>query len=253
MTIFVQITGRLGNNLFQIALGYSLSQKTNQNFAMVYNSHNIYEQEWIHYFPEITFIPRQKVPCCVIFSEKNNGVNCFEFHPEVLELCKTEDILFDGYFQNHKYFTEYLPDLKKMFLKNEINNNQINNSTDGYFIHVRRGDYVNHPVYQIDYPEYFKKAIKHFPKDSKFYILSDDLQFCETWDLFDTGSFSFVDLDTIASLHFMASCKGGICANSSFSWWGAFLGRREIVTMPLQWINNGMDTSDLPFPGVIKI
>jgi hypothetical protein len=253
MTIFVQITGRLGNNLFQIALGYALSQKTNQNFVMVYNSYNRYEQEYISYFPEITFIPREMLPNTVMYSEKRDGINCFEFHPEVFQLCKTGNIFFDGYFQNHKYFMDYLPELKKLFLKNEIK--EIN----GYFIHVRRGDFVNHPVYQIDYQQYFKKAIQHFPKDSKFYVVSDDIPFCENYNLlkdpFGNGKFdvSFVDLDTLGTLHFMASCKGGICANSSFSWWGALLGKREIVTMPSQWINNGMDTSDIYFDNVIVI
>ena len=116
MTIFVQITGRLGNNLFQIALGYALSRQNNQNFVMVYNSYNIYEQEYITYFPEITFIPRQTLPSSVVYSEKCDGINCFEFHPEVLQLCKSDNLpsvngnlFFDGYFQNYKYFIDYLP------------------------------------------------------------------------------------------------------------------------------------------------
>lgn len=240
--IFVQITGRLGNQLFQIALGYSISQKTNKNFAMVYNNNNYYEQEYIPYFYDITFIPKERVPTCTVYSEKNSTVNCFKFNPEIIN-----EGFFDGYFQSWKYFIDYLPDLKNIFLKNNIT------KTDGYFIHVRRGDYVNHPVYQIDYEQYFKKAIQHFPKDSKFYIVSDNIPFCENCSLFNNGSFSFVDLDTISTLHFMAGCRGGICANSSFSWWGALLGRREIVTMPKQWINNGMDTSEIHFPGVIVI
>jgi len=245
--IFVQLTGRLGNQLFQIALGYSLSQQTNQNFAMVYNSYNLYEQEWIEYFPEILFIPKEIVPLnTVMYSEKRASVNCFKYSQEVLELCK-KGTFFDGYFQSWKYFNDYLPDLKKMFLKNNLI------ETDGYFVHVRRGDYVNHSVYQINYEEYFKQALLHFPKDSKFYVVSDDLPYCENCSLFKNDSFSFVELGTLDTLHFMARCRGGICANSSFSWWGAFLGRREIITMPSQWINNGMDTSEIPFPGVIVI
>ena len=253
MTIFVQITGRLGNNLFQIALGYALSKQTGQDFSMVYNSYNQYEQEYITYFPEISFVSNQYVPTCNIYSEKNNGINCFQFHPELLELCKSNNIFFDGYFQTWKYFIDYLPELKQLFLKRETK------ETNGYFIHVRRGDYVNHPVYQINYSTYFKKAIEHFPKDSKFYVMSDDIAFCENWSLFNdpfgNGKFDvlFVDIDTICTLRFMAGCKGGICANSSFSWWGALLGKREIVTMPRQWINNGMDTTDIYFPNVIVI
>jgi hypothetical protein len=62
MTIFMQITGRLGNNLFQIAVVYSLAKKYTTDFFMVYNEYNKYEQEWIPYFNDVKFIPRHKVP-----------------------------------------------------------------------------------------------------------------------------------------------------------------------------------------------
>ena len=54
----MQITGRLGNNLFQIAVAYALAKRYNTDFFMVYNQYNKYEQEWNEYFSEITFIPR---------------------------------------------------------------------------------------------------------------------------------------------------------------------------------------------------
>jgi len=245
MTIFVQLTGRLGNQLFQIALGHILSKTTGNPFVIVYNGYNRYEQEWIHYFPEITFQARDILINSVCYSEKRPGINCFEYHPEILELCKKGNRFFEGYFQSWKYYNNSVETLKKMFLKNHVK------ETDGYFIHVRRGDYVNHPVYTIDYIGYFQQAIQNFPQDVAFYVVSDDIAFCKTWDLFRELNVSYVELDTLETLHFMAGCRGGICANSSFSWWGAFLGRREIVTMPRQWINNGMDTSEIPFPGVI--
>ncbi len=251
MTIFSQITGRLGNNLFQIAVAYSLSKKYTTDFFMVYNEYNKYEQEWISYFSTdsnneiVKFVPRNKVPNVKVFSEKNNGINCFEFHPQLEQL--GGDIFLDGYFQTEQYFKQHLPQLKSLFLKKEIMD------TNGYFIHIRRGDYVNHPVYTIDYPEYFRKAIKHFPEGNQFYIVSDDIPWCKNNSLFKGLKVEFVDLDTLDTLHFMAGCKGGICANSSFSWWGAWFSKREIVTMPKQWINNGMDTTQVHFEGAIVI
>ena len=253
MTIFVQITGRLGNHLFQIALGYSLAKKTGQQFVMVYNKYNKYEQQWIDYFLtkskstiELNFIERQTIPKnTVYYSEKRNGINCFEFHPELEQLCTNGNVFFDGYFQTEQYFKEYFIDLKKLFLRNEIK------VTDGYFIHVRRCDYLNHPVYEIKYEEYFIKAIQYFPKNALFYVVSDDIPWCKQNNLFK--EFSFIEIDTIDTLHFMAGCKGGICANSSFSWWGAWLSKREIVTMPKQWINNGMNTEGIYFENVIVI
>lgn len=247
MTIFMQITGRLGNNLFQIAVAYALAKRYNTDFCMVYNQNNKYEQEYINYFSEIKFVPRHTLTDInQTFSEKSGSINCFEYHPQ-LEKYINGNIYLDGYFQTELYFKQYLPDLRKMFLKNEIKD------TSGYFIHIRRGDYVNHPVYTIDYPSYFKKAIQHFPEGSQFYIVSDDIEWCKTSELFENLKIEFVDLDTLDTLHFMAGCKGGICANSSFSWWGAYLSKREIVTMPKQWINNGMDTTQIHFEGAIVI
>ncbi len=248
----MQITGRLGNNLFQIAVAYSLAKKYTTDFFMVYNEYNKYEQEWITYFSnsiveKVNFIPRHTVPTVnQRFSEKCNGINCFQYHPQLEQLIG-DNIFLDGYFQTEQYFKENLPELKKIFLRNKIMD------TDGYFIHVRRGDYVNHPVYTIDYPEYFRKAIVHFPEASTFYIVSDDIEYCKNSILFNGLKVEFVDLDTLDTLHFMAGCKGGICANSSFSWWGAYLCKREIITMPKKWINNGMDTSQVHFEGAIVI
>jgi len=248
MTIYVQITGRLGNNLFQIAIAHFLAIKHNTDFVMVYNQNNKYEQEYISYFPDLSWKPRNSIiKVDHRFSEKCQGVCCFDFHPEIEKFTGTGDLFLDGYFQNELYFKKNREQLKKLFLKRNIP------KIDGFFIHVRRGDYVNHPVYTIDYSNYFKKAIKHFPSDSKFYIVSDDLPYCKTWNLFENIEKEFMDLDTLETLHFMAGCRGGICANSSFSWWGAWLSSREIVTMPKQWINNGMNSSGVHFEGAIVI
>ena len=250
MTIYVQITGRLGNNLFQIAVGYSLAKQRGTDFVMVYNEHNRYEQEWIKYFSgkagecTFSFIPRTGVPRNVsFFTEKNNRLSCFDKHV----LPDGKELFMDGYFQNEQYFKEYRSDLKKLFLRNEVK------PIDGYFIHVRRSDYVNHPVYQIDYPSYFKKAIRYFPQGCKWYIVSDDIPYCKSCELFENLDKEYMDLGTIDTLHFMAGCRGGICANSSFSWWGAWLSSREIVTMPRTWINNGMNSQGVHFEGAIVI
>jgi hypothetical protein len=246
MTIYVQITGRLGNHLFQIATGYALSKDLGTNFVMVFNSYNKYEQEYIPYFTDVQFTPLVCVPRGVnYYSEKRAGVNCFQYNPQIMKLCK-DDIYLDGYFQHQGYFEKYVCDLRRLFLKNPTF------KVEGYFIHVRRGDYVNHPVYTINYDSYFRKAIEYFPKDAHFYICSDDINFCKQSELFTNIVSHFIDTDPLDTLAFMAGCRGGICANSSFSWWGAFLGGREIITMPAQWINNGMEVG-LYFDNVIVL
>ena len=176
------------------------------------------------------------------YCERKPGANSFKYNEHLQQLCYNGDIFLDGYFQTYKYFANYKDSLKLLFLKKKVQ------PIDGYFIHVRRCDYVNHHLFTFNYKKYFKRAIQHFPKDSAFYVVSDDTAWCKNFSLFK--NYQIMELDTLDTLHFMASCRGGICANSSFSWWGAWLGPCEIVTMPRQWINNGLDTSDVFFENV---
>ena len=239
MTIYVKINGRLGNNLFQAAVGYALAKETNQNFMMVYNEIH-WEKEYISYLHPIEFISRNNIPRNIRVYSEWTGNNCFVFNNSLKDICSSGDIFLDGWFQTEKYFKKYLPDLKKMFLKREVK------EIDGYFIHVRRGDYVNDKRFDICSVDYYKLSLEHFPKNKTFYIVSDDIEYCKTLAIFqDLKNKEFVTLDTLDTLHLMAGCRGGICANSSFSWWGAYLGRREIVTMPRKWINNGNETPDV--------
>ena len=239
MTIYMKINGRLGNHLFQIATAYALSKQTNQDFVMVYYDGLATDKEYIPYFPELKFTT--SIPGNIkMYSESRPGVSCFIFNEHLKNMCGNGDILFNGWFQTEKYFKEYLPDLKKMFLKRPVK------EIDGYFIHIRRGDYVNDARYDLCNIDYYTLSLRHFPKDATFYILSDDINYCKSLEVFQNlQNKEFPVLDTLDTLHFMAGCRGGICANSSFSWWGAYLGKREIITMPRKWINNGMDTRDV--------
>ena len=241
----MKINGRLGNQLFQIATAYTMAKKTSQPFVMVFNQSTEYESHYKEYFRDIKFISTNEVPVDIkYFSERRPGMNTFKFNENLLSICAMRNIMLDGYFQTGKYFNNYFNNLKKIILKKKV---QINN---GYFIHVRRGDYLTDARFQIDYTKYFKIAIEYFPKDANYFVVSDDIEFCKNYDLFKNLKKEFIELDPIDTIHFMSGCRGGICANSSFSWWGAYLGQREIVTMPRQWFHDGMDKSDLFFENV---
>jgi hypothetical protein len=63
--------------------------------------------------------------------------------------------------------------------------------------------------------------------------------------------YEFVDASELESLVLMSECKAGICANSSFSWWGAYLNPNRLICMPSKWFNNsGINTQGYYFPGV---
>lgn len=116
-------------------------------------------------------------------------------------------------------------------------------------LHVRRGDYVFDPAFvNLSKTDYYERAIAMFP-DDKFMVFSDDPAWCKAkW----RGQDRFLIMeggDEIADLNAMAGCKSNIIANSSFSWWGAYLNKRpeRVVVYPTQWHSDRVKR--VSFPG----
>ena len=94
------------------------------------------------------------------------------------------------------------------------------------FIHVRRGDFLDHPYFDVGlYNSYFSNCLDRFPKDTKFLVCSDDFEWCKKYEPISSRNVRYVDEENeVNTLWIMSLCgKGGICSNSSFSWWGAYL------------------------------
>lgn len=273
-TVFQRIHGGIGNQLFQIVSGYAIALKNNMNFVII-NSSAI-KRDFSHsadnnYLINTVFskFPRINMNCInvdLIDYHKEKPEDCFQYK----ELKFTDDIFLDGYFQNEKYFsfcrTEILHKLKSRpeyyrFLEMQFGSDaekyrkQLANS---YFIHIRRGDYVNNPLYSINYDKYFSSAIAYIlsiDPDAFFYVISDDIKYCKTYAVLNNIRKEFINLDDIETMHFMTYCgKGGICSNSSFSWWGSYLNENpdKIVTFPSKWTNNDW-INDIWYEGSITI
>lgn len=90
-------------------------------------------------------------------------------------------------------------------------------------IHVRRGDLAQFPgLYKILPPDYYQQAINRFDRDTKFLIFSDDMEYCRR--IFTGDRFFFSEeIEDDIDLYLMSLCQNQIIANSTFSWWGAFL------------------------------
>lgn len=135
----------------------------------------------------------------------------------------------DIYVQDPKYFDKYRNEIKQLFGEN------IPSKTYKVAIHVRRGDYVNNPFYvDLTQTNYYEKAIAEFP-DAEFLVFSDDIEWCKDYFIGEQYSFSEGN-DELTDLNLMASCKGHIIANSSFSWWGAYISPySKKVVAPKLW------------------
>jgi hypothetical protein len=118
-------------------------------------------------------------------------------------------------------------------------------------LHVRRGDYCtlaeHHPTQSIDY---YKAAVEIIGKEATYFIFSDDIPWCiEQLDWIPNKQFVQGN-EPHEDLYLMSFCKSNIIANSSFSWWGAYLNqyKSKQVIVPKRWFGSAKehwDTKDL--------
>lgn len=188
---------------------------------------------------------------------RNVSTGCFEFSEQFFKGCPDNVNLHD-YFQTEKYFSHIEGEIRKDFtFKKDILDackEVMDQYEDPIFIHVRRGDYVNQPQYHPVCPiEYYREALKQFPDDAPVFVFSDDLDWCRgkfTEDRFlipdenlqynhlsDTNDGKVRSYVPYYDLCMMSLCSGAIIANSSMSWWGAWLienPKYPIIT-PKKW------------------
>lgn len=177
-------------------------------------------------------------------------MNAFKFDKYLFE--HPDYLYFEGYFQNEKYFKESRNDILKMFsLKealDEKNQTALNSieAANSVSLHVRRGDYVSlesaskcHGTCSL---EYYQKAIDYIAKRVKnphFFLFSDDIDWVvENLKInYPYTVVSFNQGKGALDLELMKHCKHNIIANSSFSWWGAWLNENpeKIVIAPKKW------------------
>ena len=121
-------------------------------------------------------------------------------------------------------------------------------------IHVRHGDYAKYKdVHPPCTMEYYNEAISQLPKDSKFLVISDTMEWCR--ENFKGDQFYFVDSSfqqDYMDFYLMCRCENNIIANSTFSWWAAWLNNNENkrVLFPKRWFGEKVDysTADLTPP-----
>lgn len=158
----------------------------------------------------------------------------------------------EGYFQSELYFKEIEDTIRKEFkLKEPLSPlaqnflNQIIQTPLSVSLHVRRGDYVNNLKTNLVHGscdiEYYKKSIDYMKdklKDPTFFIFSDDIEWVKENIKIDKSVFvSGPTVKDYEELILMSECSNNIIANSTFSWWGAWLNPNpnKIVIGPKQW------------------
>jgi hypothetical protein len=175
----------------------------------------------------------------------------FEYDPHVFE---QQSVFFMGVWQVESYFKDIKKKIRETFTFN-VPDDKINaalidkiNNSNSISVHVRRGDYLNvkwmESLVVIKDNTYYEGAINYMNekiKDPHYFVFSDDMKWVQenlklpnvTYVDHNTGAKSYIDM------YLMSLCRHNIIANSSFSWWGAWLNKNEqkIVVMPQKWFN----------------
>lgn len=279
--IYIRLYGGLGNQMFQYAFGFSLSQKYNKPLVIETN-----------YFNENTKLcsPRSFELNVYNIESDNSKFPYYSYHKILVKLLKSfpvtniffktkyfpeksfsysditinpkKDYFLDGYWQSYKYFDIYREELLRIF--SQISIDEINSAlsetiskSKSVSVHIRRGDYVTNKIASTHHGtcsvEYYQLAINYFQSrhtDCSFFVFSDEPAWAKenisfplnsTFINHNTGKSSYLDM------YLMSKCKHNIIANSSFSWWGGWLNRNpeKVVIAPKKWFNSNVDTSDL--------
>jgi hypothetical protein len=286
--IISHIIGGLGNQMFQYAVGRSMSFEHDLPFRLDisgfdrYEVHNGFELQHVFCCPvELanegnvrSILGWQSSPFVrrVLSWSSMSVLRCkgfvvephFHYWPGIVN--GPQDSYLTGYWQSDKYFERHATVIRSDFtFKPQLTNRNTHfaeqiSKGNAVSLHVRRGDYAKNPkttaTHGLCSLDYYHSAIRHIAERvdrPNFFVFSDDAPWVRANLAIDypcvyidnnQGSESYNDM------RLMSMCKHHIIANSSFSWWGAWLNAssEKIVVAPRRWFANNTDVSDL-FPG----
>lgn len=264
--VIVKIIGGLGNQMFQYAYAKSLQQKGYKvkidiKAFEVYKLHGGYQLDKYAIdlepsnnnengeFYSNSLVSRILRKIGIDTTKTTNEKNLL-FDKELLKMSNHSYMI--GYFQSEKYFNKIRSVLVNQFtIKGQISDytknveQQIYESVNNCSLHIRRGDFVNDTNIAIHGScgiEYYKDAMKFLEKkveNVKYFIFSDDIKWCK--ESLEIENVVFIESEEKRlpheDIHLMSLCSHNIIANSTFSWWGAWLNQNEekIVIAPKRW------------------
>jgi len=284
--IVIKILGGLGNQMFQYAAGRALSLRKKVPLVLdtsAFSTYSLHQGfELLKIFncnaPEVDqaaitkllgwkahpfiyrMVCKKREPFLRLKPKLLAIEPHFEYWPGIKEL--PDSCYLSGYWQSERYFADYAQTIREDFQFKEIPNSKnkeiVNriSSVNAVSLHVRRGDYISnssiHPVCSL---AFYAKAINYMVErvdNPMFFIFSDDISWAkENLDIkfpveyidFNHEKYSYNDM------RLMSLCKHHIIANSSFSWWGAWLNEsnNKIVVAPKSWFSaeSGINDIDL--------
>ena len=263
--IRIILRGRTGNNMFQYALGRALAEK--HGVPLVLDASWFNREGWA----EVSHFLKLPIRAKVIrrFSLASRALrnygkrHLWEFRgvPVLKEPGDDQsfdlrfanapaDCMLSGFFQTPLYFESIAGELREE-LKSLIAEGTHACSDEALesrltapvsvAVHVRRGDYLHHPAFAVCDTDYYRKSMESMRtrvSNPRFFVFSDDPGWCRTefqdadTEVVDTGS-----TNPLHDMHLMSLASHHIIANSSYSWWAAWLGDKagQEIIMPERW------------------
>lgn len=268
----IKMTGGLGNQMFIYALYLRMRRdfpdtRIDLSDMMHYHVHHGYEMHRVFGLPKTEFcIPQwmKKVMEFLFFKtvlERKQGGSLRPYR----EAHGWPFVYFKGFYQTERYFEDYKDEVRRAFTFDMSQTNarsrelaeRLASEEGAVSIHVRRGDYLlpQHAVSMgnVCTETYYANAVRMMGErvsSPHYYVFSDDMEWVRhnlplpnaTYVDWNTGADSWQDM------MLMSRCHHHIIANSSFSWWGAWLSSTpdKVVIAPRRWVNYSDDTSILP-------
>lgn len=242
--IYCNLKGGLGNMLFQIAATMEFSRKlgVDCSFPNIKTHKRLFDNKKVIHNYKMIFQSLKD-------TQPKIGTKKISFPFHYVDWNVPDEHIIEGFFQSEKYFKQSREQILSLFTKKA----KINKVA----VHIRRGDYLkkqaHHNVLSI---EYYLEAFKLFPNNN-FLMFSDDVEWCKS--TFTGIEFEFYEGENdLEEMLTMSCCEHNIIANSSFSWWGAWLNTNEHkkVVCPSQWVGPALsylNTSDIYCDDWIKI
>ena len=264
--------GRLGNQMFQYAGLRGIAAKRGYDWCIPPENYQHRNNYGLFETFEMTNVKESNIG---FVSGSVVQENDFCFTQDFFDACPDE-VSLDGYFQTEKYFNHIRDEILEDFTFRSEYLKPCKEYIDSLdqppiFLHVRQSDNIGreeyHPILPISY---FEDALSNWSDDTPCFVFTDDLEWCKSQDYFKQDRFLFNEnaerysYQTVdgtgqmqntllpqTDLCLMSLCSGGIVANSSFSWWGAWLqnNRGKIVAPnPKKWFGTAqshLDTSDI--------
>lgn len=265
---FIICKGGLGNQMFQYAFYLSLLNKganasIDTTMYEIVKMHNGFELSRVfgiqHSSAQASFILKKWIqflsryrPKLLVYKD-----SAYKYDKDVFYASQKYLL---GDWISYLYFEDIECIIKKNYSFKDINSTNLDTaaimkSTNSVSIHIRRGDYLNLTNYNVCDEKYYTdaiKAIKERVVNPVFYIFSNDIvwstEFIKKFDV----RYIIVDnnqgADSYQDMYLMTQCKHNIIANSTFSWWGAWLNdnSHKIVIAPNKWFRNNNLSANLP-------